>query len=321
MGATRPSCLHNPASGRERTLPQTIAKSTGPGRKVVVVGGGPAGLEAARVAAERGHRVTLFEAAEKLGGQVRLAATASWRRDLIGVIDWRAGELERLGAKIHLNRFVEGSDIEAENPDVVIVAAGGVPDLAWIDGHEHITSVWDVLTGAAAPAASLVVWDGTGRHAAATAAERALQAGSKVAFVALDSTLAPEMSYAEQVMWKKRGYELGLAPSYDHRLLRVEKAGNRLIARFANEYTGDELALEADQVVVEHGTVPADEVFQALRGASANDGSTDIDALIAGHPQPAATGPSFMLHRIGDCQSSRNIHSAVYDALRLAITL
>ena len=62
-------------------------------------------------------------------------------------------------------------------------------------------------------------------------------------------------------------------------------------------------------------------VFQSLRGASANDGFTDIDALLAGRPQSAAGKPGFMLHRIGDCQSSRNIHSAVYDALRLALTL
>ena len=286
-----------------------------------MVGGGPAGLEAARVAAERGHEVTLFEAAGRLGGQVLLAATASWRKDLIGVIDWRASELERLGVTVHLNRFAESLDVEAENPDAVIVASGGVPDLAWIDGHENITSVWDLLSGAAAPAASVMVWDGTGRHAAATAAERALKAGSKVDFVALDGTLAPEMTYAEQVIWKKRLYELGLPQTYDHRLLGVEKAGNRLIARFANEYTGDELALEADQVIVEHGTVPADGVFQSLRGASANDGFTDIDALLAGRPQPAPGKPGFMLHRIGDCQSSRNIHSAVYDALRLAHTL
>jgi 2,4-dienoyl-CoA reductase-like NADH-dependent reductase (Old Yellow Enzyme family)/thioredoxin reductase len=321
MGVTRPSCLHNPAAGREGALPHEIAPTSGPRRRVVVVGGGPAGLEAARVAAARGHQVTLYEAAGRLGGQVLLAAIASWRKDLIGIIDWRTGELERLGVSVHLNRFAEAGDVAAENPDMVIVAAGGVPDLAWIDGHQHITSVWDVLSGATAPAASVVVWDGTGRHAAATAAERCLKAGSKVQFVALDDMLAVEMSYAERVIWKKTLYDLGLPQTYDHRLTGVDKAGNRLIARFANEYTGAELRLEADQVIVEHGTIPADEVFQDLRAGSANDGFTDLEALVAGQPQPAGARAGYMLHRIGDCQSSRNIHSAVYDALRLALTI
>jgi 2,4-dienoyl-CoA reductase-like NADH-dependent reductase (Old Yellow Enzyme family) len=321
MGVTRPACLHNPASGREGALPHVVAKTTGPRLKVVVVGGGPAGLEAARVAAERGHAVTLFEAAGRLGGQVVLAARASWRRDLMGVIDWRAGELERLGAAVHLNRLAEAGDVLAENPDVVIVAAGGVPDLAWIDGHEHVTSVWDVLSGATAPAASVVVWDGTARHAAPTAAERCLKAGSRVRFVALDDALAMEMSYAERAIWKQKLYALGLDQTFDHRLVRVETAGNRFTAVFSNEYTGAELRLETDQVIVEHGTLPADGVFQALRPGSANDGVTDIEALIAGRPQPQNGNGGFKLHRVGDCQSSRNIHSAVYDALRLCATL
>ena len=86
-------CLHNPATGREQILPQSVERSAGPQRKVVVVGGGPAGLEAARVAAARGHRVVLFEASGALGGQVRLAARAMSRRDMIGIADWLAAEV------------------------------------------------------------------------------------------------------------------------------------------------------------------------------------------------------------------------------------
>ena len=79
----KPSCIHNPATGREQELPQTVAKADTASRQVAVIGGGPAGLEAARVCAERGHRVTLFEAASKLGGQLLLASKATWRRDII----------------------------------------------------------------------------------------------------------------------------------------------------------------------------------------------------------------------------------------------
>ena len=101
----RPHCVHNPAAGRETTFPQVIEKTPGPGRKIVVVGGGPAGMEAARVAAERGHRVVLFEATPQLGGQLLLAMRASWRRDLVAVIDWRRGELDALGVEVRYNSY------------------------------------------------------------------------------------------------------------------------------------------------------------------------------------------------------------------------
>jgi hypothetical protein len=101
------ACIHNPATGREQVLPQVVERSERPGRKVAVVGGGPAGLEAARVSAERGHEVVLFEAGSRLGGQMLIAVRATWRRDLIAVVDWRAAELARLGADVRLG-FLRG---------------------------------------------------------------------------------------------------------------------------------------------------------------------------------------------------------------------
>ena len=101
--------------------------------------------------------------------------------------------------------------------------------------------------------------------------------------------------------------------------MRVAREGNGLAVTFANEVTGRQETRHAAQVVVEHGTLPADAIFHDLAPSSANDGVTDMEALLAGRPQPAGEG--FALHRIGDAVSSRNIHNAVLDALRLARTL
>ena len=318
MSPLRPTCIHNPSTGHEAALPHAIERAE-TRRRVLVAGGGPAGLEAARVSAERGHAVRLYEATGRLGGQVLLAAQASWRRELAGIVEWRARELERLGVEVCLDTPVEADGDGVPEADVVIVATGGVPDLDWIDGAEHCTSVRDVLTGAAGAGEDSIVYDGTGRHAALTAAEAIRQAGGEVAFFGLDGHLAMEMSYAEQVVWRRRTYKIGIEPRLDRRLERVAREGNRLRVTFRNELTDEAEEHETGRIVVEHGTRPADALFHGLAGRSSNRGALDQKALLAGEPQPEGDG--FQLFRIGDAVSSRNIYAAVLDAFRLCRTL
>ena len=203
-------------------------------------------------------------------------------------------------------------------PSLVVMATGGVPDLEWLDGNDLVTSVWDILSGAAPMKSEAVIYDGTGRHPALTVADMFREAELEPKLVLLDDRPGAELAYGERVIWKRELAKKAVAPILEHRLAAVERDGDRLTARFHHELTGEPMVLGAEQVVVEHGTVPADELFQSLRGSSVNDGVTDLDALLAGKPQPHPCGEGeFALYRIGDAESSRNLAAAVLDALRL----
>lgn len=314
------ACIHNPATGREAVLPQLIERSERPGRKVVVVGGGPGGLEAARVAAERGHNVVLLEAANRLGGQLLLAAKASWRRDLIAIVDWRVAELERLGVDVRLNTYAGEDEVLAEKPDVVLIATGGVPDLSWVTGGEHCQTVWDVLANSKSAKDDVIVFDGTGRHTAVSCALHLAEQGRTVKFACVDDNIALEMEYSSRVVYRKRFAENGIVVHGDQQLVSVERRGNRLAATFRHELTDATMQLEASQVIVENGTAPASELFDALRSGARNNGITNIDALLARQPQ-APAGDGYELHLLGDAVTSRGVHSAIYDSLRLASAL
>ena len=138
-------CLHNPSTSRELTLPHETEPAER-SKRALVVGGGPAGLEAARVLAERGHEVRLSEATDRLGGQLALAARGGWRRGLAGVIDWLAAELDHLGVTVELNRFVEAEDIIAAKAELVILATGGLPLCDLPEGGADLAlTAWEVL--------------------------------------------------------------------------------------------------------------------------------------------------------------------------------
>ncbi len=157
-----------------------------------------------------------------------LGARGGWRRDLIGMVDWRARELERLGVEIRLNAFAEPDDVLRERPEVVVVATGGVPDLDWIDGASHCTSVWDALTGAVPLGQEIIVYDGTGRHPGPLLAETAARQGVPCTFVSIDGQLAQELTYSERAIWKRELYRLEIPTVFDQRIKRVERVGNRL---------------------------------------------------------------------------------------------
>ncbi len=313
-------CLHNVATGREATISHLTPPSSGPARKVVVVGGGPAGMEAARVCAERGHSVVLFEAGAKLGGQVRIAAQAKVRRDIIGIADWLAGEVETLGVDIRLNTYAESEEILAETPDAVIIATGGLPDTGHVEGGDLCLSVWDVLDGAKVEG-DVLVYDDNGQHQAPSlVCDLAERDDVRVAFVTTDRAICMEMGASNYPKYLEKFHRGGVRVTPDHRLVRVERDGNALRALFHSDYGGPEVEMRADHIVIEHGTIPLTDTYDELAGKAINGGVTDLAALVAGQPQPIAKY-GFTLHRIGDAVASRNIHAAIYDARRLALGL
>ena len=317
-------CIHNPATGREATMPHVIRRSDGPRRKVVVVGAGPAGLEAARVTAERGHAVVLFEAADQPGGQVRLAARTKRRRELIGIVDWRMVQLNRLGVEIRFNTLAEASDVLAENPDVVIVATGGLPNSAVIEeGADLVNTSWDILTGDVKPAAETLLFDDNGAHPGLQAAEALAEAGTKLEIVTPERFFAPDIGGLNHVPYAECFHAHGVRITINTRLLGLRRQGNRLAAVLGGDYGLRTETRIVDQVVVEHGTLPLDELYFALKQGSRNHGEVDYEALIVGGPQDVLRNPdgAYRLFRIGDAVSSRNIHAAIYDALRLGVTI
>lgn len=315
-------CIHNPSTGREKSLPHS-ASSADARKRVVVVGGGPAGLEAARVSAERGHDVILLEATDHLGGQVALAARAGWRREIAGVTDWLARELGYLDVDVRLATRADRGTVTGLGPDVVVIATGGLPDLDWLDGHEHCESVWDILRGGVKIAQNVLIYDELGDHAGASCTEVLADAGAAVELVFRGHHAAQSAGYCNYPVYLQHFYEKGVTLTPDLRLEKVERAGTQLRAMFVNELTGKTEERLTEQVVIERGTVPVDELFEELRAESCNNGTADIGRLLAGLPQVAddLRDDGFELYRVGDAVSSRDIHCAILDSRRLCMAL
>ena len=311
-------CGHNAATGREAALPHVISKAHEE-RKVVVIGGGPAGLEAARVSALRGHQVTLFEAAGQLGGQIRLAAKGRIRRQIGGVADWLETEIDHLGVEIKLNHFAEATDILETNPDYVIIATGGWPTPIDIPGGQLTVSSWDVLSGAVRPTGTVLLFDEIGDHAAAVTADVIASAGCKVELVTPDRSPLHDLGPTTSSVALRQLSLEGVQMTSITELASVSGHAGQLQATLRNVLTQQTTDRVVDHVVIEQGAAPLDDLYFDLKGQSFNLGQLDHSALIAGqYPFVMRNDQGrFWLGRVGDSIAGRNIHAALLDSMRL----
>ncbi|SMD13837.1 NADH:flavin oxidoreductase [Rhizobium sp. RU36D] len=312
-------CIHNAATGRELTLPHVTPKADRR-RKIVIVGTGPAGMEAARVAGERGHEVTVFEAADKPGGQIRLTTQSPRRRDMISIIDWRMAQAQKHGVSFHFNTWADADIVLSEKPDVVIVATGGIAHTEVLEsGNDLVVSAWDILSGDVKPGSNVLIFDDAGDHAALQAAEIIAATGAKVEIMTPDRSFSPEVMAMNLVPYMRSLQSKDVTFTVTFRLQSIAREGNGLTARVGSDYGGVDQTRHVDQVVVNNGTVPLDDLYFELKPLSSNGGEVSYDDLIAGLRQQVVRNPEgrFQLFRIGDAVSARNTHAAIHDALRL----
>ena len=313
-------CLHNAATGREQVLVHIPFKSSSC-KHVVVVGGGIGGLEAARVLAMRGHRVTLVEKEPVLGGQLRIAARVPWRESLMAISRWTELQGRKLGVEV-MTGFEGSVPLLIEgNADAIILATGGRANLPDIPGARFAMTTWEALALDGDLAGQrFLVFDDNGREVAGSTTEHLAARGAQVTFMTAEPLPLPLLERTTRPTFMRHLHEFGVRFVTDTRLQEITASPGGLNVRCTNEYTAATLADQFDRVVIDYGTAPDDTLYEALKPASRNLGELDLEAFIAIRPQeidrnPAAT---FRLFRIGDAISSRNVHAAVYDAYRLA---
>ena len=288
------TCVQNPATGREAELGDVGPATTS--KRVVVVGGGVAGLEAARMAALRGHRVVLIEKAPELGGQVLLAARATARAEYAGIVRFLAAQIRKLGVDVRLGVEATASMVLAEHPDAVVIATGShpyLPPVPGIDG-KHVLTDRDVLAGATTVGANVVVIDDVHTEQALSTAELLLDQGKGVEVVSPLFYVGQDIGVTSIAPLYTRLYTKGVVLTPCTELRAVE--GSTVVV--ANVFSGAERRIESvDTVVLAMGSRSTDGLYRALKG--------HVDEL----------------HAVGDCVAPRGVHQAILDGTRAARTI
>jgi 2,4-dienoyl-CoA reductase (NADPH2) len=256
------TCAINPSVGREKEteiIPASVKK------KVMVIGGGIAGMEAARVAALRGHSVSLYEKDEELGGQLQIAAKSPSRHDMAEPVRFYEIQFKKLGVDVHLNTTVDEETVRRENPDAVIMATGGVPGVPPVAGvgAPNVVQARDVLTGKAETGDNVVIYATEQGMEGLTTADFLAERGKKVELCIPYPTIASKVEMITGMMLLPRLYGKGVTISI---LSVVRSFENNTVVTF-NPFSMQERRIEGvDTLVLATGSKANDGLWKALQG-------------------------------------------------------
>jgi 2,4-dienoyl-CoA reductase (NADPH2) len=291
-------CIESPSTGRESVV---IRRRASRPRRVMVVGAGAGGLQAAIAAARVGHRVEVFEAEEVPGGQVRVAATVPSRAELADLIRNQLAEAQRSGVAVHFGTTVGADLVARHQPDVVVVATGAVPQRPWWAGdHPRVVDVRDVLEGGAVPSGQVLVVDELGFHQATSTAELLADRGCAVEIVSPGMVVGQDLGPTlDMETWWMKATAKHITQTTDTMVTAIsEGAAGGVTVSLQQHTTGMDSERRVDWVVCAVPSRPADELWRALRA-----------------------GGLCEVHRVGDCVAPRRAHAAVIEGERVGAAL
>ncbi len=300
------SCLVNPSVGREMQWGGDRYTPAAKRRNVLVVGGGPAGLEVARVAAERGHRVTLFEAGDKLGGQFRLAGLQPRRAQILDLFEWYERRLGKLGVTVRYHLPADAADVSEFAPDVVVVATGSLPAesgfqkvlpsveiLPGIEGG-GVFSVEDVMRSDARLGRKVVVLDEGGNWRGCGTAWKMAEEGHQVTIVTPDPMVGKELQRTAADFPLRR---------------RLRRLGVRFVLESALRAWSEQGALVQSLLDASEQWLPADSLVISTTNVAEDSLTREL------------SGMDFEVKSVGDCVAPRTAPYAIYEGRAVGLVL
>lgn len=284
-------CIETPGTGKEKVWGVGTLQLSQRPKKVMVIGGGPAGLKAAAVAARRGHRVTLYEKSDRLGGQVYTATRVTNRAEYGDIVRNLLHEISQVDVEVKTGMAVTPEMVAAERPDAVIVATGSVPNRHPIGGTdaEHVADVEDILLGRQEPGKRVLIFDQLGFHEATSCAEFLAEKGCEVEIATQGFYVGQDLGISlDMENWYRRARRLGIKCHTDVSALGVIADGLQMI----HNYTGEVFEMNGfDTVVLSVPRVANCDLYTALK----------------------EHGTIETLQRIGDCVAPRRAHAAIIE--------